>query len=142
MTVDGWKEYLDSIHRLDREIDRMLNQVCALESEATYITARYGGETVTHSRNVHATEDIIVRKIDLEHQMNDATDKLIEMRKYVLLIFTQLSKPEYTTAMKQRYLDYFTWEQIAEKNYCSVSTAKRWCALALDEMAAFKVEPP
>lgn len=141
MTVEELKNYLSSIYELDHEIDRMHNQVCALESEAAYISARYGGEAVKHTRNVHATEDIIVRKIDLEQRMNEATDRLVDMRANALLSFTHLSHPEYTTVMKQRYLDYLPWEKIAENNYCSISTAKRWHVLALEEMVALKNEP-
>ena len=139
MTVDELKDYLNSIRKHDAEIDRMNNMVRSLESEASYITARYGGEAVKHSRNVHATEDIIVRKIDLEHEMNAAIDSLVDMKRDVRGLFNQLSRPEYAQIMTLHYLDYLSWGKIAKVTGYAPSTIKYWHVEALKEIVKFPI---
>lgn len=137
MTTDELKKYLSSIQKKDAEIDRMNNHVRSLEVEATHITARYGGETVKHSRNNHAMEDILVRKIDLEREMDNAIDELVDMKRRVRTMFDRLSRPEYVRIMTLHYLDYLSWSKIADVTGYASSSTKRWHAEALEEIVKF-----
>ena len=134
MRIEELKEYLWSIRKRDAEIDRMNNMARSLEAEAMHITARYGSEAVQHSRNNHAMEDVLARKVDLEHKMDAAIDELVDMRRNVREMFDRLSRPEYVRIMTMHYLDYLSWSRIAEVTGYSVSSTKHWHAEALEEI--------
>jgi hypothetical protein len=55
------KEYLNQACRLDQRINSKLEQVEALRSLTRKVTASYGGDKVSCSRNVTTLENTIVR---------------------------------------------------------------------------------
>ena len=70
------KEYLGQAYWLDKRINSKLNMVMSLRETATRTTTVIHDDVVSHTRNVHSMQDIIVRIIPLGN-------KLVNSEKYL-----------------------------------------------------------
>ena len=59
------KEYLEQAHRLDQRIDTKLEQIMQLRSLSQRYTVAFGGEHVSHTRNVSSMEDVVIKIVML-----------------------------------------------------------------------------
>ena len=65
------KEYLSQAYRIDQRINAKLEQAERLRELSRRRTVAYGGERVSHSRNVHRMEDTVVRLIEARARPRD-----------------------------------------------------------------------
>ena len=107
------KEYLSQAYRLDQRINAKLEQVMSLRGLATKATSTLGDTPVSGTRNVHRMEDIIIKIIELENEINQDIDRLIDLKREIVTVIKAVSNPEYQTLLELRYLCFKTWEQIA-----------------------------
>ena len=56
------KDYLGQAYRLDQHITSKLQQVESLRSLTERVTVAYGGEVVSHSRNLTSLQDTSARR--------------------------------------------------------------------------------
>lgn len=107
------KEYLGQAYRLDQRIDSKLLQVESLDSMAKKATATLSDMPGSATRNIHSREDIIVKIIDLKHEVNRDIDYLVDLKTDITRKIRAVDNLEYQTLLELRYLNYKTWEQIA-----------------------------
>lgn len=107
------KEYLSQAYRLDQRINAKLEQVMSLRGLATKATSTLGETPVSGTRNVHRMEDIIIKIIELENEIDQDIDRLIDLKREIVTVIKAVSNPEYQTLLELRYLCFKTWEQIA-----------------------------
>jgi hypothetical protein len=116
------KEYLNQAYWLDRRIDSKLEQLSALKDMATRTTSVMSGEVVSHTRNVSSMQDVIVKIITMENEVNADIDRLVDLKAEIASVISQVRNESYRLILEKRYLCFQTWAQIgADLHY-----TRRW----------------
>ena len=77
------KEYLSQAYRIDQRINAKLEQAERLRELSRRRTVAYGGERVSHSRNVHRMEDTVVRLIEAERTLDREIDAFLDVKQEI-----------------------------------------------------------
>ena len=128
------KEYLGQAYRLDQRINSKLEQVMSLRSLATKATSTLSDTPPSGTRNVHRMEDIIVKIVDLENEINRDIDNLVDLKREMVSVIKAVTDPEYQTLLELRFLCFRTWEQIAVDMNYSIQHIYRLYDKALKEI--------
>ena len=107
------KEYLSQAYRLDQRIDAKIEQVMSLRNLAAKATSTLSDIAPSGTRNVHRMEDIIMRIIDLENEINADIDALVALKREIVSTIKSVPNLEYQILLELRYLCFKPWEQIA-----------------------------
>ena len=107
------KEYLSQAYRLDQRIDAKIEQVMSLRNLAAKATSTLSDAMPSGTRNVHRMEDIIMRIIDLENEINADIDALVALKREIVSTIKSVPNLEYQILLEPRYLCFKPWEQIA-----------------------------
>lgn len=107
------RNYLEQAYRIDQRINSKIEQVASLHSLATKANSTLTDMPGSPNRNIHRMEDIIVKIVDLENEINHDIDTLVELKTEIMQVIKQVSDLELQTLLEQRYLNFRTWEQIA-----------------------------
>lgn len=126
------KEYLNQAYRLDQRINSKLEQVMALRDLTTKATATMSGMPGSASPNVHRMQDIIVKIVDLENDINADIDQLIDLKREMVAVIKAVKNPEFQTLLELRYLCFKPWEQIAVEMGYSIDWTFRMHRKALE----------
>lgn len=98
--------FLRSAWKLDMRIDAKNERLHRLRALAEKTTPTYGGEVVSHSRNVTAREDVIVRVMEAEAELNTMIDELLVVRTETDRVLSLISDTEVRTLLEMRYLNH------------------------------------
>ncbi len=107
------KEYLSQTYRIDQRINSKLEQIKNLRELATKATSTLNTTGVPSNKNVHSMEDIIVKMLDLEYEINNDIDTLVDLKAEIISKIKQVDDPEYRMLLELRYLCFKKWEHIA-----------------------------
>ncbi len=107
------KEYLSQAYRIDQRINAKLEQVERLRALTRKATVSYGGETVSHTRNVTALEDSIIRLMEAENELNGEIDRLVDLKRTIYQLLQRVREPELQLLLELRYLCFKSWSEIA-----------------------------
>lgn len=116
------KEYLGQAYRLDQRINSKLQQVETLRSLTQRVTVAYGGEVVSHTRNVTSMQDTIVRLMQAEEELNREIDRLVDLKAEIAGVIGQVRNESYRLILEKRYLCFQTWAQIGD----DLHYTRRW----------------
>lgn len=108
------KAFLKQAYRLDERIDSKLEQISALRSLTTKATTVLRDGPNSSTPYVHSRENIIVKLIDLEDEINRDIDVLIELKTRIGRIIKEVGHMDYKILLEQRYLCFKPWEEIAD----------------------------
>lgn len=122
------KEYLSQAYRLDQRITSKLQQVESLRSLTERVTVAYGGEVVSHTRNVTSLQDTIVRLMEAEADLNREIDKLVDLKIEISNIIGEVHNEKYRLILEKRYLCFLSWDQIAT----DLNISRRWVLIQHD----------
>lgn len=112
----GAKQYLTQIKWLEDTLDARLDQIEKLRSIATKITTEYGGNDRVKSSHSNDKLAVTIAKIaDFENELKNDIDKLVVLQIDARRSIEQMDNEEYKLLLTLRYLNYMTWEQIAEQ---------------------------
>lgn len=128
------KEYLGQAYRLDQRINSKLEQVMSLRDLVTKATSTLSDVAPSGTRNVHRMEDIIVKIVDLENEINRDIDNLVDLKREMVSVIKAVTDPEYQTLLELRFLCFRTWEQIAVDMNYSIQHIYRLYDKALKEI--------
>ena len=64
------KEYLSRAYRIDQRINAKLMRISELRALAQKCTVAYGGERVSHTRNVASLEDAVMKIMEAEKELD------------------------------------------------------------------------
>ena len=109
------KEYLGQAYRLDQRINSKLQQIESLRSLTQRVTVAYGGEVVSHTRNVTSMQDTIVRLMQAEEELNREIDRLVDLKAEIMCVIKAVASPEHQTLLELRYLCFKPWKVIADR---------------------------
>ena len=107
------KEYLGQAYRIDQRINSKIEKVSALNNMATKATSTISDMPGSATRNIHRMEDVIVKIIDLQDEINADIDELVDFKAEVMSVIKSIDNLEYQTLLELRYLCFKPWEQIA-----------------------------
>ena len=107
------RTYLEQAYRIDQRINCKIEQVSSLHSLATKANSTLTDMPGSPNRNIHRMEDIIVKIVDLENDINQDIDMLVDLKTEIMQVIKKVDDLELQTLLEQRYLNFRTWEQIA-----------------------------
>ena len=113
------KEFFSQAYQIDVRIDSKIEQVARLRELATKATQTLSDMPGSATKNTHQMEDIIVKIVDLENEINADLDSLVDLKARIIDIIRTVSDAEQQTLLELRYLNNKSWQQIAdEMGYC------------------------
>ena len=128
------KEYLEKAYRLNQVIDIKLEEVSALRSLATRVTTAFGEDKIKTSKKKSPMEDVLVRLMDLENEVNIDIDRLISFKKEIIKTINQVDDYNLKLVLVMRYINHKSWEDIADDLLYDVRTIYRFHKQGLKEI--------
>lgn len=119
------KEYLQQVRYIDKRIDNKLALVSRLRDTATNVTVALSDMPRSDSPNLQRMEDTICKIVDLGDEINQEIDRLVDLKREANEAISELTNADQQLVLECRYLDYQTWEQIAETMNFSVRHVTR-----------------
>jgi hypothetical protein len=128
------KQYLQQAFRIDQRINSKLEQVQSLRELAEKASSTISDTPRPATPNIHRMEDLIVKMLDLESEINAEAERLVDLKREIVKVVDRVESPELRTLLEMRYLCFKTWEQISvEMNY-DIRWVHRLHNRALDEV--------
>lgn len=90
-----------------------MEQIASLNLLAQKATTVFSDMPGNSTRNIHRMEDVIIKIVDMESEINADIDSLVDLKKEIAGVIRGVSNLEYQTLLELRYLCFKTWEQIA-----------------------------
>lgn len=128
------KEYLSQGRYLDQRINAKIDQVSSLHSLATNATKTLSDMPGRRTKNTHSMEDIIVKILTLENEINADIDRLVDLRREIQSVISRVENVEHRTLLERRYLNKEPWDVIADKMGCGIDNIYKMHGKALDEV--------
>lgn len=128
------KEYLGQAYRIDQRINSKIEQVSSLRALATKATSTLSDIPPSGTRNVHRMEDIIVKIIDMENEINADIDRLVDLKQEIIKTIKSVNNPEQQTLLELRYLCFRSWEEISVEMDYSIQQIYRIRDKALEKI--------
>ena len=128
------KEYLCQSYRIDQIINSKIEQVSALNNMATKATSTISDMPGSATRNIHRMEDVIVKIIDLQNEINADIDELVDFKAEVMSVIKSIDNLEYQTLLELRYLCFKPWEQIAIELGYSINNVFKMHRKAIEKL--------
>ena len=97
------KEYLSQAYMIDQRINAKLEQVMSLRNTASRATSLVSDMPRSSTPNVCRMEDIILKFIDSENEINAEIDQLVDLKREVRSVISQINHREYQTLLELRY---------------------------------------
>ena len=95
------KEYLSQAYRIDQRINSKLEQVSSLRELSTKATATFSDVPPSGTRNVHRLEDVILKIVSLEEEINHEIDRLVDLKREIHTVIGEVRNPEYLGQKKR-----------------------------------------
>lgn len=132
------KEYLSQAYRIDQRINSKLEQVSSLRKLTVKATSTLSDTYSSGNGNKQKMEGVIVKIIDLEHEIDEEIDRLVDLKQEIVSLIKKVKNTEYQTLLELRYLNFKTWEQIATEMHYSIQHTFRIHDKALSLLRIFK----
>ena len=108
------KEYFSQAYQIDKRIDCKIEQVARIRELAAKATSTLSDLPGSATRNTHRMEDIIVKMIALENEINDDIDHLVDLKRNITRLIKSVDNIEYQRILELRYLCLKSWKEIGE----------------------------
>jgi len=131
------KDFLSRAYRIDLRINSKLEQVQSLRCLAEKATATISDLPFSGTRNIHRMEDVVVKILDLESEINADIETLVDIKREITEALQRVPVTEHRILLELRYLCCKTWEEIAAEMYYSVRNIHIIHGTALREMERF-----
>lgn len=128
------KEYLRQARHLDTQINMKLEQISSLHELATKATSTLSDMPGSPTRNTHSMEDIIIKILMLENEINADIDRMVDLKNEILNAISTIDDEEYRIVLEKRYINYESWEDIALDMGCGVDNIYKIHGRALKKM--------
>lgn len=132
------KEYLSQAYRIDQRINSKLEQVSSLRELTVKATSTLSDTYSSGNGNKQKMEGVIVKIIDLEHEIDEEIDRLVDLKQEIVSLIKKVKNTEYQTLLELRYLNFKTWEQIATEMHYSIQHTFQIHDKALSLLRIFK----
>jgi DNA-directed RNA polymerase specialized sigma subunit len=128
------KEYLSRYHETEIKIIKLQQMVDEYIRLANSIPGiNFDAIRVDGTKSLQAPfEKWILRALNDEAVIVELKRKLPIIKGEIIAVIDELEDKELRKLLIYRYLDWSSWQEIAEKMFVSISTLKRWHLKALD----------
>ena len=116
------REYLSQAYRLNQLANTKMEQIENLRALSEKVTASYGGEQVSHSRNVTSLEDTIVRIVAAQGDLNRQLNEIVRLQVEISSLIDKVQNVNYSEILTKRYLRFMPWNRIASE----MGYSRRW----------------
>ena len=120
--ITSVKNYFGQTCRINRLIDAKLEQARGLRELATKASSTLSDSPPSGTRNVHSMEDIIVKILDLESEINGDIGRLLTLKKDISTAIKDVPNPDHRVLLELRYLCFKPWAEIA----CTMSYGRKY----------------
>jgi len=118
------KEFLNRAYRMEQRVQSKLEQIEALKSLATHVTASFGAEPVDHTRNNTAMQDTAIRIMEAEQELSREIDELVDTKQEIKRTIDLVPDVTLRLILEKRNLCFEKWEQIAIDTYYSLRSVQ------------------
>ena len=133
------KKYLSQAGWLDELIDNKIRYQEKLRTIAEKTTVDISIEKVSGG-SANSREDIMVKLIDLSHEVNADIDRLVDLQKELRGTIKQVEDGKLRLLLEMRYLNGEGWDDIARVFDCDRSTVFRSHKKALSKVEKLLVK--
>ena len=116
------KEYLSQAYRLNQSVNTKMEQIENLRALSEKVTASYGSEQVSHSRNVASMEDTVVRIVAAQEDLNRQLNRIVRLQVEISTLIDKVQNVNYSEILTKRYLRFMPWNRIASE----MGYSRRW----------------
>jgi len=127
-------DYLSQAYRIDQRINSKLEQVISLRSLAEKAKSTLSKTPKAKDKNLHYMEDIVIKMVDLESEINRDLNRLIDLKHEIMTMVKCVELVELQTLLEMRYLSFKSWEQIAVELHFELRHVYRLHGKALSEV--------
>ena len=124
------KEYLSGAWQIKLRIENMTEIAEFMRSVAESTSANISHTPKPATRNIHKTEDAIIKLIDFEQRIEVEREKLNE----VLSVIDNIKDPIAQKVTVKRYIERKSWNAIASEIFASEKTVRNIHATMLREV--------
>lgn len=117
------QEYLGQLEAIEIRIQNIKFDILQLKDLALSITPAYEGERVQASGNLQRTASAVDRWVDKEREMNEAIDRLVDLKLEIAGTIEHLKKPKESGVLHMLYIQKKSFKEIAAAYDKSVSWA-------------------
>ena len=112
------KAFLNRAFYINQRINSKVEQIASLNALANKVTTTYSQVPASGSHNNHKMEDIIVKIIAMEEDINNDIDELLDIKAEIIGAINAVENEEHRTILEKHYLSLESWEDIAaDMNY-------------------------
>ena len=129
------KQFLKQARYLDERINTKIAQVSSLHDLATKATATLSDMPGSPTRNTQRMEDIIIKILMLENEINRDIDDLVDLKESILTVIKSVDDEECRLLLEKRYLNFESWEDIAAEMCTGIDNIYRLHNKALKKAA-------
>lgn len=109
------KQYLNQIKRLDNLINTKQHELETLKSMLTNITVPLQQDRVQSNGAGDTIGNTVAKIVDLQNEINEQIDRFVDSRAKIVKQIDMIQNPDFHKLLYLRYLQYKTWNQIAEE---------------------------
>lgn len=131
------KDYLNQAYHIDHRIESKLSQIESLKSLATRVTTVFSDMPHSASPDNQRLQKTIAEIVDLENEVSTDITQLVSLKREIKNIINQVQNEKYRTLLELRYLNFWTWEQIAVNLNFSIQHTYRIHDEALKKISIF-----
>ena len=144
MEISEVKAWLNRGRDIQKELLSLEAQRIETANRATSITPNYSGVSVSGSRDPHSIENRLETMERLNALMAERIATLADVSGDVFRVIRQVSDNKERAVLIDRYLNFFTWEQVAASVQCTPTNANRIHRRALESVKSILdcMEPP
>lgn len=127
------KQYLNQIARINRMINNKLAEIYQLKTMVCSISVSANEDKVQSSSDKDKLGSSVAKIVDLENEINNAIDVYVNKKERIVSQIDSIKDIMEYQVLFSRYIEYKTFEQIAEDNEYSVRQILRIHGNALVE---------
>ncbi len=107
------KEYLLQAKYLDQQINNKICQLRMLNDLATKVTYTMTGMPGGFGDRASKQDSVVTKIIDFQKEINADIDRLVDLKRDILISIQALSSVEHQLVLEKRYIMFEKWEKIA-----------------------------
>ena len=128
------KEYLLQAKYLDQQINNKICQLRMLNDLATKVTYTMTGMPGGFGDRASKQDSIVTKIIDFQKEINADIDRLVDLKREILISIQSLDSVEHQLVLEKRYILFEKWEKIAADMNTDIRNIYRIHGKALVEL--------
>lgn len=132
------REYLLRLKLLRKTIESNIDEINKLKNLCSAIpTTDFSKERVSGGEQSDKIATLVSKIIDLENEIQGEIDEAVDLEKEIRTVINRQENESERLLLKLRYIDFNTWEEVAEKMNYSVMQVWRIHNSALKNLKCY-----